>query len=113
LDVAALDQIRALQRPDMPDLVTRLIDLFLAEAPAVLAGLRRALSQGDRESVRRAAHRFKSGSANLGARDLADLCQALEDQAAKGDWVKDPDCFARIEAEYRRVAAALQRERSP
>ncbi len=78
LDERALAQIRALQRPDQPSVLGKIIGLYLDGAPALLQRLREAVAAGDSEALRQAAHSFKSGSANLGATQLAAACKELE-----------------------------------
>ncbi len=67
LDQTALDNIRTLQRPGQPDLLTRIIDTYSRNADALVKGLHRALQDGDIDETRRHAHTFKSAAANLGA----------------------------------------------
>jgi len=74
----ALAQIRALQRSGAPDLLAKIIDLYLESAPKQLQQLQEAVAAGDGEALRQAAHSFKSSSANLGATHLAACCKELE-----------------------------------
>ncbi len=85
LDKQVLDRIRAIQKPGGPDVLGRVIDLFLADTPDYLEQLYQALDQGDAESVRSIAHRLKSGAANLGGTQFSQLCKSLEQQAGAGE----------------------------
>lgn len=60
-----------------------LIDGFLAEMEADLAGISRAAELGDLTAVKRSAHRLRGSSAAFGAGRLAEACQRL-DEAAQG-----------------------------
>lgn len=108
LDPAALAQIRSLQRPGQPDLLERLITMFLATSRDDMATLQRAVADGDDATVRRIAHRLKSSSANLGARDLAAALIDLE-RDAKGSRAESR-ALQRALVEHERAAAALARE---
>jgi HPt (histidine-containing phosphotransfer) domain-containing protein len=110
LDRNALEAIRALQSDAAPDLLARVIHLYLESAPDLIARLRTGLEASDYNAVRVAAHTLKSSSANLGATALAELCKQLELAARAGIiGPGTPDAQA-IEREYDAVRAALQAE---
>ena len=108
LDVNALAQIRSLQRPGHPDLLERLITMFLSSSREDMANLRRAAAEGDDATVTRIAHRLKSSSANLGARRLSASLVDLEHHA-RGLRADSP-VLHRALLEHERVLAALARE---
>ncbi len=62
-----------------------LVQQFDGNVEAQLHALRTAYSQGDSTTLRRAAHKLKGTSATLGAAALADLCGALEYDAAQSN----------------------------
>ncbi len=111
LDQTALDNIRALQRPGQPDLLTRIIDTYSRNADALVKALHRALQDGDIDETRRHAHTFKSAAANLGASRLSELCRQLEEQARAGDLAQETNLFEEIHAEHERALTALAAER--
>ena len=84
--------------------VTELVDTFLEEAPAMLAELRSAQAAGAAETFRRAAHSLKSNSHTFGANRLGESARELE----LGGLITDTGALDALEAEYQRVAAALQ-----
>jgi CheY-like chemotaxis protein len=104
LDDAALESLRELGGDDF---LAEVIDTFLADLPALLATLRRAIEAGDAAEARRAAHTLKSNGATLGAGGFAELCSALEQQAKDGRLEDAPGLLARIEAECRPLEHAL------
>jgi len=112
LDQTALDNIRALQRPGQPDLLTRIIDTYSRNAEALVNGLYRALEDGDIELVRRNAHTLKSAAANLGATALSELCRQMEERARSGDIGPGMDLFEGLHEEHERALAALAAERA-
>ena len=112
LDRSALAQIRAMQRPGAPDVLTRVIDLFFGDAPPLLDQIRDAAKEGDLKTVRRAAHRLKSGAANLGGIRFSDLCRELERNAAEGG-IADIDArVIRLDDAYRQLSKALEQQRA-
>jgi PAS domain S-box-containing protein len=88
------------------------IDAFLADAPELLAALRRSLDQGNNEELRRAAHTLKSNGATLGAEQFAELCRTLEHRAKAGELDGASELVDRIEQEYSPLEEALSALRS-
>ncbi len=63
-----------------------LLHRFLTQAEAIVAEIETACQQRDREQLMFLAHKFKSSAQTVGARDLANLCLALEAEKEAGDW---------------------------
>ena len=89
------------------ELLKKLVDIYLEDAPQRLAAIRGGMARADAASVARAAHAFKSSSANLGASALAELCKRLERHCRAGDTGGAEPLVAAIENEYGYVAADL------
>jgi len=94
------DRLRAL-RADYGAVAAELVDVYATTAAGTVAELRAALAAGDREEVRRLAHRLKGSARNVGATGMAELAGALEagppDPAAALDRLAgavDPTCAA-------------------
>jgi signal transduction histidine kinase/DNA-binding response OmpR family regulator len=83
IDPKALETIGRLQRQGKPDLLARVIRIYLEDSARLLEQLREAASRGEAQEVRRAAHTLRSSSANVGATRLASLCKQLELMAAE------------------------------
>jgi CheY-like chemotaxis protein len=107
--IAGLHQLRT---PGQPDPLGSLIDLFLKDAAAQLAAMKDALAKNDMASLSRtigAATALKGSAGNLGARNLAALCDEIE-MTAKGWMLTDiAPLIVSAEAELKRVQAALER----
>ncbi len=110
LDSKALDTIRALQRKGKPDLLSRVVRIYLEDSLRLLETLRQAVSQRDAEMVKRHAHTLKSSSANVGAVRLSTLCKDLEKMDLEGASEKGSHILSKIETEYAGVRSALSRE---
>jgi two-component system, sensor histidine kinase and response regulator len=71
-----------------------LLATFRASTASSLAEMRASLDAGDRERLRRAAHKLKGGSGNIGATRLRDLAAQLEAGSAQissaelGRWIE-------------------------
>ncbi|MBX3467895.1 MAG: response regulator [Planctomycetes bacterium] len=89
------------------DVATELTDLFLVDAPQMLAALEDAVARGDVPGAIRHAHGLKGSCASLGATAMAQRCHALE-ATARADRRQDlPDLVRAVRAEFARVEAAL------
>ena len=89
------------------ELLCKLIDLFLQDAPQRLAAIDDAMARRDAKGVAKAAHAFKSSSANLGAAALSELCKRLERECLDGSLGEAEAIVSAIEAEYAYVVADL------
>jgi signal transduction histidine kinase/DNA-binding response OmpR family regulator len=109
VDYAVLQGLRDLGGEEM---LRELVEMFLDEGQSRLATLRKALEEGDAQSVERVAHTLKGNSVNMGAVRMAALCAELEDVGASGDLSRGPELLERLKAEYERVHSALEAETS-
>jgi HPt (histidine-containing phosphotransfer) domain-containing protein len=107
LDLAAIENLREMVGGD-ETFLAELIDTFIGEAPQMLADMRQSVEEGDAELLQRAAHSFKSNSAEFGAMALSDLCRELEKMGKNGKLEGVTEKINRIETEYEPVKAALK-----
>jgi len=107
IDNAVLDALAQLQREGRPDIVNRVITLFLESAPALLTDLEEGVASGDTALLHRASHTLKSASANVGAALLSAHCKELETMARTGSVPDARSRVATIVEDYRRAQAAL------
>jgi HPt (histidine-containing phosphotransfer) domain-containing protein len=66
------------------DFLKELVDAYLDSTPGLFAAMRQAAAAGDAAALQRAAHSLKTGSANMGALELAALCKQLEEMGKSG-----------------------------
>jgi HPt (histidine-containing phosphotransfer) domain-containing protein len=111
LDAGLLNNIRALQRPDAPSLLGKIIGLYLDNSLSSLQTLREAAAQGNAVALMEAAHSLKSSSANLGATQLAALCKELEQRGRDNDLQGAAELVDEIGKVHLRVCRALVMER--
>jgi CheY-like chemotaxis protein/signal transduction histidine kinase len=78
LDETALGELRKLQRPGHPDIIHKCIMTYLVDAPPRMTALQNAITSGDNNGLREAAHSLKSSSALVGAIRFSHLCKDLE-----------------------------------
>ncbi|MBA3730898.1 MAG: Hpt domain-containing protein [Gammaproteobacteria bacterium] len=108
IDPAALDNLQKIRRPDGPDLLARVIELFLHDTPPRLAALRDTATRGSARDLARIAHTLKGSSANLGARRMVALCAELETLCQAETLDDAAGLLGKLEAEFERVRNRLQ-----
>ncbi len=112
IDPVVIAGLRRLQTPDKPDPLAELIELFLREAPEGLDAMQQAVSTNDATSmatVMNAATTLKGSAANLGARNLAALCDEIEQAARTWTLAEAQPLIERARQELERVQSALNR----
>jgi len=108
IDTNVLDGIRALEGDGNRGLLERIINLYLSDAPRLVAGILSAAEKGEKESILRAAHTLKSSSANVGATGLSELCRKVEGMARTGEPIAAGDpLLSKFEGEHQLVLDAL------
>jgi HPt (histidine-containing phosphotransfer) domain-containing protein len=102
IDSARIDQLRDLEQMSGSPVVSTVARAFLDDAPSRMEAIRSAVTIGDAEAARTAAHTLKGASANLGATHLSELCFSIERTSA----AIDRDAIAQLERELERVLEA-------
>ena len=93
------------------DFVDELVDTYLEDGANQLAAMEAAAAAGDVEALTRAAHSMKSGSVNVGALDLGELCRSLKERGRAGSVPDAAGQVAAIDAGFAGAGAALLDER--
>ncbi len=110
LDRKVLATIEALQKGSDKDLLSRVVRLYLENAPAQMERLLACIREGDPEGTRKAAHSLKSSSGNIGAARFAALLREVEMAGEAGTLVPGSRWTTRLEEEYRWARSALEEE---
>ncbi|MGH6820486.1 MAG: response regulator, partial [Methylocella sp.] len=110
LDTGALQRIEALQREGTPNIVVKVLDMYLENSPKLVNDIEQAVQRHDTAVLHLTAHTLKSSSATLGATALAELCKELEALAQKGGQQQAGGQVAALRREYEAVCTALQAE---
>jgi len=107
IDLAVLEDLRALQGNDSPGFLAKIIHTYLDHTPQLLATLHEAVARDDALTLQRTAHSLKSSSAALGATTLAALCQDLEMRGHQQNLENVTPVLAAATAEYEMVREVL------
>jgi HPt (histidine-containing phosphotransfer) domain-containing protein len=90
------------------EFVPTLIDAFLADMQEQFVAIRALSSGGDLEVGRRAVHSVKSASKNVGAVELPELLETIEDELRTGSTSSAIGRIPEAEARGERLAKALE-----
>ena len=98
---------------DNAQLFAKLVRLFLGDSPARMRAMRRAISTGDGEALREAAHALKGAAANFAAAPVVEAARRLEFQGKNGDLHESAATYAVLTREMPRLRRALGRASHP
>ena len=109
LDAAVVRNLRQLTPPGEPDVLTAVLQLFLADVPTRVERLTDALNSGNAAAVQRAAHSLKGSSGNIGARAMYDVCRRIDEAANAGDLAGVKPLLEALATELAKVEAEIRR----
>ncbi|MHB1047250.1 MAG: response regulator [Thermoanaerobaculia bacterium] len=89
-------------------LLRELVDLFVPQAAATLAALRRSVEAGDAGGVDRAAHLLRGSASNFGASAVLETALALEQMGRSGLLDGAPSRLSDLEREMDELSLALE-----
>ena len=104
---ARLDSMRELSLATGEDVLGDLIAAFSGDAASKIFEMNAACKAGQSKGLESAAHSFKSACAYLGGDRLAQLCQAIEDSGASGDFQRAKLFLTDINEEVRTLEKAI------
>ncbi len=110
IDRDSLDRLRALDTEDSGQLLDRIVNRYLDSSPDLIKTLRKELKRGNAVGVKEAAHSLKSASGFLGALEVAELCQSLENLALKNAMDQALETLEVLEPAFEMAKAALEGE---
>ncbi|MFZ2493453.1 MAG: Hpt domain-containing protein [Thermoanaerobaculia bacterium] len=105
LDGETLDSLRELGGDSF---LGELAVIFLDDAPAQLAAIENALAAGDSDRLASSAHALKSSAGNMGAKRLNTILSEIEGAGRRGELEGVPAHVVAMNAEWVRVARALE-----
>jgi len=89
------------------DLLRELVEIFLAEAPGLLAQIRSGVEAKNAESVERAAHTLKGALLNFGARRACEAARQLEACGREAQLADAAQLVSRLDSEVTQACRAL------
>jgi PAS domain S-box-containing protein len=110
MDFTALEGIRALQRPNRPDLLASVLRKYLDHSRDSVDSLRNAIRANDPDALQTIAHRLKSSSAQLGAMAVARSCKELEAMGMRKNLIDADRILARLQSDYLAACTVFRNE---
>lgn len=92
--------------------VVQMIDLFLGYAPRVIAEAREGFAKGDLEPLVRMGHSLRSSGRNVGAVQLAELAQRIENAGRAGQLSLLPTLLDEIEQAFLLARNGLEEQKA-
>jgi len=78
------------------EMVLNVIQMFIPDAEARIANIDRAIKEKDFRALEESAHGLKGGAANIGATEIATLCEQLETQGELGTIGDAPEVMKKL-----------------
>lgn len=103
--------IEAQNDDDAGSFLISMIDSFLRDSDQMLAGLRDAIATSNHKQINEIAHSLKSMSASMGATQLAQLYNELENMGKTETLIISPNWIQILEQEVERARLALTQKR--
>jgi PAS domain S-box-containing protein len=103
--------LRLLQVQAGARVVAEVIDIFLQTTPRRMEELRQARRRGDTASVRAIAHNLKGAAAQIGARDMSELCVELQDVLRAHDLSGTDGLLDALQEDFDEVSGVLLEEK--
>jgi HPt (histidine-containing phosphotransfer) domain-containing protein len=107
VDKSVLDSIAAIQRKGEPDIVQKIINVYLSDTKSTLEKLSLAVKETNETDIFLLAHKLKSSSANVGAIYLSSLLKNLEALGKENNLRDAQELFTQILKEFDLVQQAL------
>jgi HPt (histidine-containing phosphotransfer) domain-containing protein len=108
IDLAALDELRAVNPARGSRIVARAVGSFLANAPLLLERMATASAAEDGAALGAAAHALKSSAAQLGGQRLSALARDVEQHARAGALALAKPLVEAAFVEWERVRITLE-----
>lgn len=100
-------------RESVGDAFSRMIEVFLEDAPKYIDGVELALAEGDAAALRNSAHSLKGSARNFGANRLAAAAYSLEELGRDGRAEDTEGLLPHLREEFRQVRNVLEHEVRP
>ena len=92
---------------NQPEVLRHIIQVYLKITPDTLEKMDAGVAGGDTEQVAQAAHSLKGSSAQLGAEQLAELCEQLYMEAKAGNREAAAQLATEVSRCYRETSTAM------
>ncbi len=110
LNQAALDELRSIDPDGSAGILAQIINVYLDDAPKLIANIQTALAAKDVATMTRHAHSLKSASLSVGASRVGELARHIESSGRSNSMDDCPALVMALSAEYAAAQRLLQAE---
>jgi HPt (histidine-containing phosphotransfer) domain-containing protein len=110
LDQAPLDELRSLDPDGSGGILAQIINVYLDDAPKLIAQIQSSLAAKDIASMTRHAHSLKSSSLSVGASRVGEIAKDIEASGRKNSTDEIPALLMALSAEYSAAKTLLLAE---
>ena len=110
IDRQAWHSITALQRPGKPDMLAKVLTLYLTDSQQLVDQVHKGVADGEARLVNDAAHSLKSRSTVLGAVSLSDLCHQIETISRRGPLTEAAPLLDPLDTAFAHACQVFQAE---
>lgn len=110
VDMGVIANLKKMGLNGRKDVAAGAIGLYLKHSPRLLETILDALRSGDSAAIALVAHKWKSSSLIVGATQLAQLLQQVEDSAANESIVSPKTLATELARQFEEVREVLSRE---
>ena len=112
IDYSILDSFSEMAGEASSEIILEMIEAYLADAKVRVNGIEQAIlenitSENNTRQLTELAHALKSSSANLGATNLPEICQELENMGKSGDITPAKTLLPKLIQEYNQFKTCL------
>ena len=107
LDPSVLENLKDLDEDGEQSLIGELAGIFLEDAGSHLDTLRKAIDEGDANSVKEASHALKGSSGSIGAYRVQEACVSLQEAAESEELRQTLELLGQLEKELERARPEL------
>lgn len=106
-DPALIEELKKLQIPGKPNIISQLFGIYLKETVLKIDNLKKSAAEKNADSLRMIAHSLKSSTANVGGIKLSALFKTLENKAKINDMEDIETLIEEIDINYKRLENKL------
>jgi HPt (histidine-containing phosphotransfer) domain-containing protein len=110
LNHAALDELRSLDPDGSAGILAQIINVYLGDAPKLIAQIQTALAAKDIPTMTRHAHSLKSASLSVGASRVGEIASTIESGGRNNNVDDCPALLMALTAEFSAAKQLLQAE---
>lgn len=111
-DAKRLEAITSMQQPDMPNILHKVISMYLSGSKHLMGNITKGIEQNNAITIMEAAHSLKYSSLNLGANKLGEYFKQLEVFADTKQIAASSSLMNDLIPEYNFICTELQKELS-